>query len=326
MRIAGATRIAVSSVAAAAFLVPAAVGVVLEALFGVHALARPVAVALALVAAAALPLSILAGSAWSTMVSDLQGHLSELEDRRLAEEALQRESDERKRRIRAVIDAGERIDMAYQPVVELGSGRLIGYEALCRFDGGPGTQEVFSLAHGVGLGLELELMAVSRALEPVGDVPNLAINGSPGTLASDEFHHLLEGCAAPDRVVVELTEHVVVDDYAVIARSVERLRGLGIRLAVDDAGSGYASLRHIIDLRPDIIKIDRSLVAAMDSDSARRAVAASLVGLADGMGAELVAEGIETDEELEACLAVGIRLGQGYLLGRPAPLAGAGRD
>ncbi len=118
--------------------------------------------------------------------------------------------------------------------------------------------------------------------------------------------------------MVELTEHAVIDDYAVVIAALDQLRQLGIRVAVDDAGSGFSSLRHVISIAPDIIKLDQALIASIDRDQRRRTLATSLATFAAEIGSELVAEGIEREEELRVCEEIGIRFGQGFLLGRPA--------
>jgi EAL domain-containing protein (putative c-di-GMP-specific phosphodiesterase class I) len=130
--------------------------------------------------------------------------------------------------------------------------------------------------------------------------------------------------AAPtDRLVLELTEHVAVADYDALAEPLDRLRWSGVRLAVDDAGSGFASLQHILNLAPDVIKLDRALVRNVDADPARASLAGSLVAFAERIGADLVAEGIENDRERVALQRLGVRCGQGFHLGPPLPVTAA---
>jgi EAL domain-containing protein (putative c-di-GMP-specific phosphodiesterase class I) len=139
------------------------------------------------------------------------------------------------------------------------------------------------------------------------------------TLRDERFAELV-GQVEAERVVVELTEHLRVDDYAGLGEAVARLRRYGARLSVDDAGAGYASFSHVLELRPDMVKLDRSLVRRIDRDGLRRDLAASLVGFAHRAGALVVAEGLETAAELATVEALGVEYGQGYYLARPGPL------
>jgi EAL domain-containing protein (putative c-di-GMP-specific phosphodiesterase class I) len=123
----------------------------------------------------------------------------------------------------------------------------------------------------------------------------------------------------PRRTVVEVTEHAAIENYRSFQDAVDGLRKDGVRLAVDDAGAGYASFRHILQLSPDIIKLDLTLTRDIDHDRARRAMASALIAFAKETDAEIVAEGIETEAELETLIGLGTRYGQGYHLGRPGP-------
>ncbi len=224
-------------------------------------------------------------------------------------------------RIEGVLDT-RAFHVLLQPVAELRSGCVIGAEALSRFTAEPErTPDLwFAEAWRVGLGVELELAALRAALALHAQVPEgayLAVNLSPRTLQRDE---LLEELRSADgsRLVLELTEHDRVDDYETLCRAAAHVRALGVRIAVDDAGAGFASFQHILNLRPDIIKLDRELTRAVDRDAARYALASALVTFAASVGAEICAEGIETVGELETLQRLGVRFGQGYLLGRPA--------
>jgi EAL domain-containing protein (putative c-di-GMP-specific phosphodiesterase class I) len=237
----------------------------------------------------------------------------------------QREQELRLRhrtRIQAVVNAGDGIRIVFQPVVDLRDGTCVGHEALARFADGRPPNEWFTAAHDVGIGIELEMAATARAVTEFGTTDGyLSINLSPATLTSAAFREFLTGRVDPSRLVLEVTEHAVVDDYEDVRSAFAVIRGLGARIAVDDAGSGISSMRHILKLEPEIIKLDRSLIAAIDSDPARRALARSLAQFATGIGADLVAEGVEHSAEMTACYESGIRFGQGYLLGRPGPIA-----
>jgi EAL domain-containing protein (putative c-di-GMP-specific phosphodiesterase class I) len=224
-------------------------------------------------------------------------------------------------RIQAVVTAGDGIRIVFQPIVDLRNGKRVGHEALARFADERPPNEWFSVAHDVGIGVELEMAAIARAVTEFGTTDGyLSINLSPATLTSAPFLEFLTERADPSRLVLELTEHAVVDDYEDIQAAIGMIRDLGARMAVDDAGSGISSMRHILTLAPEIIKLDRSLIAAIDDDPARRALALSLAQFATGIGSQLVAEGLERSAEMTACYESGIRFGQGYLLGRPGAI------
>ncbi|GAB7192984.1 hypothetical protein NUM3379_36930 [Kineococcus sp. NUM-3379] len=243
-------------------------------------------------------------------------------------------------RTRALVEdllrAGD-LRMLFQPVVHLHDGRVSGYEALARF-GPPGSghpefptpAHAFAAAGRVGLGVDLELLAARRALAFLGRVPpglRLSVNLSAEALLDERSTDLLlrwaQRARARGRTIgVEITEHTQVPDYAALLAAVGRLRTAGITLAVDDAGAGYASLRHILRLHPDVIKADLEIVRGVDTDTVRQSLLRSLVGFAADIGADLVAEGVEFPAEHETLLRLGVRLGQGYLHARPGPLPG----
>jgi MYXO-CTERM domain-containing protein len=217
------------------------------------------------------------------------------------------------------------VRVVVQPIADLLNGRVVGVEALVRFSAAvERTPDVwFAEAHQVGLGLELELKVVHKALELMELLPRdvyLAVNLSPDTIASPRFAELMDGVAT-ERIVLEVTEHAPVEDYGQLAKSLEPFRTRGCRLAVDDAGAGFASFRHILRLNPDIIKLDMTLTRNIDRDPARRALASGLISFASDLGAKIIAEGVETTSELGALRTLGVRLGQGYYLARPEPLA-----
>ncbi|MEZ0493713.1 EAL domain-containing protein [Kineococcus sp. TBRC 1896] len=212
-------------------------------------------------------------------------------------------------------------DVVYQPVVDLVSGAAVGAEALSRFPAGtPTPDRWFADAAQVGAGQDLELAALDNALRGLPHLPGfLALNVSPATITTPAFLRRLE-TVPPERIVVEVTEHSAVADYATLLRTLEPLRRAGLRVAVDDTGAGYASLSHVLAVLPDFIKLDISLVRGIDADPSRRALAAGLVTFAQATGARIVAEGIETAAELSVLRELGVGLGQGYHLARPAPL------
>lgn len=223
----------------------------------------------------------------------------------------------------AILDSGELV-IHFQPIVDLTTGATVGAEALSRFPTQPGKspEVVFGDAFDAGLGPDLELLAVRRALQEAALLdPGLyvAVNVSPAVLGSTSLTDVLRASGVDlRRVVVEVTEHASVADYTQLEKPRQRLRELGVRLAVDDAGAGYASLRHIVSLAPDIIKLDRALVADIDADRARRALVMAVVVYAIEIGTTLVVgEGVETAAELNTLKSLGVDAAQGYLTGRP---------
>jgi EAL domain-containing protein (putative c-di-GMP-specific phosphodiesterase class I)/CheY-like chemotaxis protein len=249
---------------------------------------------------------------------------SEIELRNLADERARADASEKVQRIRAVLEReGPRI--VFQPIVKLDGRDIIGYEALARFDHEPQrTPDVwFAEATEVGLGLELELAAIRSALQDLPSLPSdafLTLNVSPATAVTADLAALLVR-HRPDRLVLEITEHAKVVDYDELLTALNPLRTAGVRLAVDDAGAGFASLQHILRICPDIIKLDITLVRDIDGDPIKRALASSLVTFAGDIGSTITAEGLETGEELSTLVDLGIPWGQGYFLGRPDHLA-----
>jgi EAL domain-containing protein (putative c-di-GMP-specific phosphodiesterase class I) len=229
--------------------------------------------------------------------------------------------DTERARVEEILDR-EAISIHLQPIFDLGREEIVGFEALARFgsDVSRPTSEWFAIAREVGLGRELELLAAGAALARLSEVPPgrfLSLNVLPDTAATVEFGELLDGLG--DRVVVEVTEHAPVEDYEQLAGAVAELRTHGTRLAVDDVGAGYSSLRHIVSLHPEILKLDSSLTTGIDADPVRQALASSLLGFASALDAIVVAEGVETGAELAELKAIGLEYGQGYHLGRPRP-------
>ena len=225
-------------------------------------------------------------------------------------------------RVRTVLDRGQ-FHMVFQPIVSAVDGTLLGAEALARFDTPDNLppDRWFQDAHDVGLADELELQAVVAALIAATQLPDgvyVSINVSPWTLAKPQLLQTLRSGPVPlDRIVIEVTEHDEVADYADLAHAVRELRAAGARIAVDDAGAGYSSFRHILSLAPEFIKLDRSLISGLDEDPARRALTAAVVMFALEMQSTVVAEGIETAHEFNVAQSLGIDAAQGYLFGRP---------
>jgi EAL domain-containing protein (putative c-di-GMP-specific phosphodiesterase class I)/GGDEF domain-containing protein len=227
----------------------------------------------------------------------------------------------RQARIRAIIADLGALEPAFQPIVSLETGRVTGYEALSRFHWEPaqGPDKWIAEADAVGLGLELEAECLKRAAARRGEVPPgayLALNASPELLLSPALDEAL-GRGDLTGIVFEITEHHHVADYAELADRLARLRGRGARIAIDDVGAGHSSMRHVMNLRPDYVKVDRWLVDGIHLDSAKRALLRSLVALAAELRAELIVEGVETLEELATLRELGVTVAQGYLFARP---------
>lgn len=238
-------------------------------------------------------------------------------------EAIDR-SHERALRIKELI-AGGQPKMVYQPIYSLsGDWGISGVECLARFSGEPrrGPDHWFAEASAVGLGPQLEIAAIRRALTELQSVPGefyVSVNCSPEAAVHPDFAPALELLAA-ERLVVEITEHAHVADYGHLMQALAGVRQRGIRIAIDDAGAGYASMRHILSLKPDAIKLDISLTRNIHSDSMRRALASALVEFARHTGSMIIAEGVETAEELAALRELGVMRVQGYYMSVPLDL------
>jgi EAL domain-containing protein (putative c-di-GMP-specific phosphodiesterase class I) len=226
-------------------------------------------------------------------------------------------------RLRDVLSA-DFIRMVFQPVVSLETGETVAYEALARFDDPyfPTPAHAFAAATRAGVGVELEHLAVQQAFARRPDIPAglwLGVNLSAEALLSPAVQRTLLSQAGQN-IGVEVTEHTAVEDYGRLTEVTRRLHEAGIQVAVDDAGAGYASFRHILKLCPDVIKLDLEIVRDIDTDIARRALTRSLVGFAAEIGATLIAEGVETSSELATLQRLDVGFGQGYLFARPGPL------
>lgn len=221
--------------------------------------------------------------------------------------------------------------IAFQPIVDLRSDAVVGHEALARFSHVDGPATVFSAASRVGRRSPLELEAACRALDIAATWERhhgfVSINASPDVGIITRLRHIVAaGLVRPADIVIELTEQAAVADYPALTRALDGLCSDGVRLAVDDVGSGFACLTHVHQLLPDILKIDRYLVSGIQHDRTRRSMVSALVGIAEDTGAEVIAEGIEVAAERECVEDLGIHLGQGFLLGRPAVAAPGQQD
>ena len=270
-----------------------------------------------------LAATLRAGNGEAILSSEVSAEMvHELGDRLRAEQG---QSRAREVRIGRIVEAlAAPVPMVYQPIVDLRSGRVAGVEALARFAGEPlrSPDAWFADATELDLGFGLERAAIHAAIAEIDALPSdmfLAVNVSPDAIVQPAFW---DGVPASviSRLVIELTEHAAVHSYDVLQSAIAPLRERGARLAVDDAGAGFASLRHIVLLDADFIKIDASLTRDLDTNSARRAMASALISFAAETGAVVIAEGIEHEAECETLQRLGAMFGQGFLLAKPVKL------
>jgi diguanylate cyclase (GGDEF)-like protein/PAS domain S-box-containing protein len=252
--------------------------------------------------------------------ADLTGR--QIDKERAADEAY----NETRIRIQSVL-SNDALTIVYQPIYDVGQERIVGFEALSRFSAEPRrTPDVwYAEAATVGLSIELEIRAIEQALAGIDALPPdvyMSVNASPETIISGELERVLNR-APYDRIMLEITEHNFINEYLKVDDVLRPLRKRGLRVAVDDAGAGYASFRHILNLAPDLIKLDMSITRNIDGNSACRALASALIRFAEETKSIIVAEGVETAAELQTLRDLGVTNMQGYLLGRPALLESA---
>jgi EAL domain-containing protein (putative c-di-GMP-specific phosphodiesterase class I)/DNA-binding response OmpR family regulator len=233
-----------------------------------------------------------------------------------------REVAAQRAQLRQILD-GEEFHIVFQPIVDVESLAVVGFEALTRFDDGVRPDIRFSEAARADLGFDFELAAIRLAVDASHGLPAgcfVSLNLSPQAVIdrADMVREILAEAGRP--IVLELTEHVPIDDYEELIAALRTL-GDGVEVAVDDAGAGYASLRHILELQPSFAKLDMSLVRGIDTNDLRQALAAGLNYYALRTGCRLIAEGVETEAEAAALSRLGIEFGQGYLYGRPKLVA-----
>ncbi|MBY6072014.1 EAL domain-containing protein [Marinobacter salsuginis] len=248
--------------------------------------------------------------------ADIAGkHISHKETARRQREASRAEVQD--------ILAQKRLTMVFQPIQDICVREVVSFESLARFET-PVRKPPniwFDQARSAGMAAELELHAVSQALKQACCLPEqcyLSVNLSPETILEADLKTALS-VPEPDKLVIEVTEHSTIDDYEKVAAALEPLRAQGVKLAVDDAGAGYASFRHILALAPDIIKLDMSITRDIDSDFRKQALAKSMIAFAEATSCEIIAEGVETGAELRELRALGIQKAQGYLIEKPMP-------
>jgi len=264
------------------------------------------------------------GTFSSQVTGDMAHALAE--QMHMVSQGAQQRRQELEDRISSVLDGdGDELYMAYQPIFDLKDNGVVGLEALARFTCPPdrSTDTWLAEAGAVGRLLEMELACLRTALRDLPRLPKeayLSLNVSPATAVAPELHEVLDGLPAK-RLVLEMTEHARVDDYSALKAALGGFRERGIRLAIDDAGAGFASLRHIVLLHPDFIKLDMTLTRDVHRDETRRALVVALVAFGSQIGASVVAEGVETAEELATLREVGVQFGQGFYLVRPRALS-----
>lgn len=206
----------------------------------------------------------------------------------------------------------------FQPVIDLASGAVVGFEALTRFSDGRPPDEHFALAASAGMSVELEIACAAYAVSEADHLPTgtwFSLNFSPSVIARDDFRRVIT--ATQRDVAIEITEHARIDNFDEVRRAITSFERC--RLFVDDAGVGYAGLHHILELQPDVVKLDISLVRDIDHDPARQALVSGMRHFADLTNTLLLGEGVETVEEAETLRSLGVDFGQGYHFGRPAP-------
>jgi len=220
--------------------------------------------------------------------------------------------------LRTAIDE-RAFQLVYQPIVDLETGVIDGVEALCRFRDGRSPTRWFQECEALGLAPDLDMAIIESALADLVAVPGyLSLNVSPSTLVDPRLVARLCAADVPtERLVLEITEHAPVTNYGRTRLALDAVRAAGVRLAVDDAGAGYATFRHVLRLHPDIIKMDMSITQHINEDPARLALATALVIFGGEIGAVVVAEGVETQSELTALHSAGVSRAQGFALARP---------
>lgn len=282
-----------------------------------------------------IPLRLSDGSVYGTLCAYSHSPQADLTDAdarllrlvgRLVASRLERDVLDEERNLRATeavelaLANGEPA-MVFQPILNLESRVPVGFEALARFAGEPyrAPDVWIAAATAAGLGVEVEVRAVENALVAARRLPlggYLSVNASPSVVTTGLLLDVLKGADRP--VVVEVTEHERAEGDLLLA-ALQDLRTAGHRVALDDGGSGYSGLAQVLQLKPEVMKMDRTVVSGIDSDPIRRALVGAGTMLAEAMGGDLIAEGVETEAELAALQGLGVTLGQGFLLGRPAP-------
>lgn len=220
--------------------------------------------------------------------------------------------------------AKDQLMLVGQPIVDLQSGSTVGYELLSRVEGANRMRPdvLFEDAARVGMSQALGLRTIEKACQIMSRFTNgtfVALNLTPEFILQSDLSGLF-GTGSLENLVLEITEHAIIKDYSALRDKLAPLRERGARVAIDDAGAGYASLRHILQLMPDIIKLDISLIQDIDKDEERQALATALIAFSRCRRYHLIAEGIENAQELATLQSLGTEWGQGYFFARPQPM------
>lgn len=229
--------------------------------------------------------------------------------------------------IREILADPTRLSLVAQPICDLRRGTVVGYELLSRFGQGLRPDHVFAAAIRHGLGEELEALVLRRAIAVAGTKPGncfVTVNVDPLHVFAPRVREVLDEPPTLGGLVFELTEHRPTDDIKPIRRALDALRKRGAMFALDDTGSGHSGLKQLLELQPQFVKIDRDLVTDIHFNEAKRALVQMVGHLAARLDAWVLCEGIETEAECTALCQLGVPLGQGYWLGRPAPPWSAG--
>jgi len=211
----------------------------------------------------------------------------------------------------------EKVITAYQPILRMKEGTVMGFEAA-----------LFAAARHHNLLVELDRLCRRRALLSSGRVPSNArifVNALPATMRDPQFRgkplidFLDRAQVAPDRIVIEITEKLVIENYGLFRETMAYFSDLGMSFAVDDVGAGYSGLESIARLKPTFLKIDTALVRDVHASMVNQAIVKAIISLGRGIGAQVIAEGIHSEEETQALRTMGVDFGQGYYLARPDP-------
>jgi len=225
--------------------------------------------------------------------------------------------------------ASRQIRAVYQPVIDIFNRRVVGWEALSRPAGGPfdNIEQVFKAAYESQSLWPLERLCRERAMEGLpglNDSELLFLNVEPDSIYDPQFRSertlklLRQASLTPERVVLEMTEHSAVKDFTAFRQTLTYFRSLGFRLAIDDMGSGYSGLVSVAEIQPEFVKIDMSLIRELHSRPLKRELVDTINRFSRKAGIHVIAEGIETVEELDALREIGVSMAQGYLFARPA--------
>lgn len=229
-----------------------------------------------------------------------------------------------KKRITEILETRD-VKTVFQPVFHVEKQKVIGYECLSRFNSTPyRTPDIwFMEAESVGLGEELEIMAIEEAIDKMNAFSgstSFSLNISPEYVINGAVERALSQHVSNKKIVLEVTEHAQIRDYRAFREAIQSLRNQGVHLAIDDVGAGYSSFQHILELGADIIKLDISLIRNINVDASRRALIAALLAYAKETSCEVLAEGVETEEEFRELVRLGIKKIQGYFISQPLEL------